>query len=365
MMSNVTPRRYRVIQWYTGQIAQEQIRLISQARDIDLVGGVCKSSAKKGMDLGLIAGIQPLGVVAIHDPEKGLAIDADIVLLAPAAPEFNLIERILESGKNVISLLGPWDVRAVPEYRRLHDAAVANGVSLFGSGNIPGMVNDFLPIVLSGFLQNIRYIHAGERNFHNHYSSAGVLQDQIGYGRPPEDHAATSSQGSAMRDGYLWSFHQSHHAMAKALGWLDQGETFESRMPESELALAAEDIEMAAAAFVIRKGTVAGVHYRIDSYIDGELRLTTGLQHSCRPGIAPGWRASEDEDEFYFEIDADPPIKGGWRMKEDECRLTGTVHLNAARNVNLIPHVVAAPAGNITFADLPLVVPVPMKAAKC
>lgn len=104
---------------------------------------------------------------------------------------------------------------------------------------------------------------------------------------------------------------------------------------------------------------MAGVRYRIDSFIDGEPRLSTELEHSCRPGVAPGWRGGYDEPEFFFEIDADPPISGGWRMVEDDgTERTGTVRLNAARNVNLIPAVVAARPGHITFDELPLVRPV-------
>ena len=63
---------YRVIQWYTGSIASEQIRLIARHPELTLAGAVVHHEEKVGRDAGEIAGIAPLGVEARRQWGRGL-----------------------------------------------------------------------------------------------------------------------------------------------------------------------------------------------------------------------------------------------------------------------------------------------------
>ena len=95
---------YRVIQWYTGSIASEQIRLIAQHPELTLVGTVVHHEEKVGRDAGEIAGIAPLGVKAVGDGADVLGLDADVVLYNSPFERYEEILQILAAGKNLQNL---------------------------------------------------------------------------------------------------------------------------------------------------------------------------------------------------------------------------------------------------------------------
>ena len=55
---------YRVIQWYTGSIAREQIRLVRQHPELELVGAVVHHEDKVGKDTTRVCGSTPRSPVA-------------------------------------------------------------------------------------------------------------------------------------------------------------------------------------------------------------------------------------------------------------------------------------------------------------
>ncbi len=94
---------YRVIQWYTGSIARQQIRLIQQHPDLELVGAVVHHQDKAGKDIGEILRGKPIGIETIGDLEVALGLDADVVLYNAPFERYDEIIRILASGKNVVT----------------------------------------------------------------------------------------------------------------------------------------------------------------------------------------------------------------------------------------------------------------------
>ena len=68
---------YRVIQWYTGSIAREQIRLIQRHSELELVGAVVHHEDKVGRDVGEIAAGETIGVRAIGSADDALKLEAD------------------------------------------------------------------------------------------------------------------------------------------------------------------------------------------------------------------------------------------------------------------------------------------------
>ena len=79
---------YRVVQFFTGVIARENIRLIAADPQLELVGAVVHSESKDGVDVGEIAGIEAMGVRATRDVEQILAMEADCVLYN--APRYDI-----------------------------------------------------------------------------------------------------------------------------------------------------------------------------------------------------------------------------------------------------------------------------------
>ncbi|MGE0387738.1 MAG: dihydrodipicolinate reductase [Gammaproteobacteria bacterium] len=354
----VPMRTYRVIQWFTGQIACEQVRLMARNPRFEIVGAVCHHADKHGCDLGELAGIGPLGVRATANPGEALALDADIVLYNPIDHEIDPIEAILRSGKNVISIMGPWDISAKAHYRRLDEAARAAGVTFHGAGNMPGMLNDVVPAMLSGWTADVQHVWTRERSYHGTYRSADVLARILGYGKPLSEHGPQSAAGAALIDSYVGSFDQAHRSMAFALGVLVEGARWESRLTGYEVAPAPETFTIDTCGLRIEAGTVAGFRYEITSFLDGAPWAVIEVEHVARLALGPQWRGTLEEPEFAVRIRGRPVLEmtfGTVTRDSDPQATMGLVELNAARMVNLIPAVVEAIPGAKSFIDLPIV----------
>ena len=63
---------------------------------------------KDGRDVGELIGRDPIGVTATNDVDALLSTDADCVIYSPMLADHAVVERILRSGKNVVTPLGWW-----------------------------------------------------------------------------------------------------------------------------------------------------------------------------------------------------------------------------------------------------------------
>ena len=135
----------RVIQWATGAMGKSCLRAVLDHPQMELVGLFVYGDNKVGRDAGDIARRPLTGVLATQDVEEILALDADVVIhcarLAPpyGSHDADLI-RLLESGKNVISING----YSRPHYwggarlAALEAACAKGGSSLMAAGLNPG-----------------------------------------------------------------------------------------------------------------------------------------------------------------------------------------------------------------------------------
>jgi 4-hydroxy-tetrahydrodipicolinate reductase len=132
-------KKLKIIQWYTGEIARHQIRVIAASPSMELVGAYVHHEEKNGVDAGEIAGIDPLGVRATNNIEEILAVDADCVLYNPPTERYSEIIPILASGKNVISIIAGWNPKKRNCYQAVLDACETGQSSLYGTGLNPGL----------------------------------------------------------------------------------------------------------------------------------------------------------------------------------------------------------------------------------
>lgn len=368
----VTTRKYRVIQWFTGQIACEQVRLMARNPQFEIVGAVCHNPKKDGVDLGQLAGIGPLGITVTANPEDVLALDADIALINPIDQSTETLETIIHSGKNAISIMGPWDVTLIAEHTRLDAAARAAGVSFAGAGNMPGMLNDVVPAMLSGWTADVRSVWTRERSYQGNYASKEVLDQILGYGWPIGEHGPGSSAGEALIAGYVGAFDQAHHALAITLGAVNDKAKWETRLTDYEAVAAPETYAIEACGLVIKKGTVAGFRYVITSFIDGEPWAIIEVEHTSRLALGPAWRQSIEDHEWTIRIAGQPNLEmtfgadlRGQMPGDLEHTMDPLVKLNAARMVNLVPSVVEASPGFKTFAELPIITALNTRLGRC
>jgi hypothetical protein len=134
-------RPVRAVIYGAGTMGLLATRLLSE-KGVQVVGGIARSPAKVGVDLGVLAGIAPLGVPVRADAESVLGTTRpDVVLHATSSfmPEiYDQLALCVVNGANVVTLseeaLYPWN--SSPALSAGIDAlAKANAVTVTGGGH--------------------------------------------------------------------------------------------------------------------------------------------------------------------------------------------------------------------------------------
>lgn len=144
-------KKYRVIQWATGNIGSRALRTVIEHPELELVGLYVSSPAKAGKDAGELAGIAPCGIKATSSVDELVALDADCVLYMRQGTDIDEVCRLLASGKNIVTTRGDF------HHPRTMDSAVRDRVeaacregntSIYSTGSSPGFVTEALSIPL-------------------------------------------------------------------------------------------------------------------------------------------------------------------------------------------------------------------------
>ncbi len=181
----------RAIMYGLGRVNRLATRLLLE-KGVHVVAAVTRPGPKVGCDLGEVAEIgRTLDVVVTDDPEIGLSVTADIVMVG-VHDDFermtNIFRHCLSRGLNVLSVGAhhsyPW--RMAPEWtRELDSLAKANGVTISASGNQDlFMIN--LPAMMSGVCHRIEAItHRSLSNVNNfgaevaHVAHVGLTREEF------------------------------------------------------------------------------------------------------------------------------------------------------------------------------------------
>jgi hypothetical protein len=342
--------KHRVIQWATGGVGCAAIQGIVNHPELELVGCWVHSRAKDGRDAGELAGIAPLGITATRDVDALLGLDADCVLYSPVFPDATLVERILRTGKNIVTPLGwffPWRGQ---DFAAIEVACHVAGVTLHGTGIHPGGITERFPLMLSALSGSITHVRAEEFSDIRTYNAAGVISDIMLFGKTPEE-AAQSPMVSFLATGFF----QSIDMVAAALGvTLDEPKT-----TRHEIAVATQPV--ASPIGDIAPGRVAAQRFTWQASVGGASFMTVrtnwfmGQQH-----LDPAWTFGPEGERFEVEIQGDPPVKVSFRglhpaSIEEGLRRNRGIVATAMHCVNAIPYVCRAAPGIRTYLDLPLV----------
>ena len=343
---------YRVVQWATGAQGTEAIRAILDSPHFELAGVKVYSDGKHGVDAGVLAGRDPVGVLATTHVDEVLAIDADCVAYFPRNTSLAEVCRILASGKNVVTTAFLFHPYRLPDTERaaLLAACEQGGTSVHGTGLNPGTLSGVLPLALSGMSRRIERITLQERADWSFYESTGITFDNMRFGRPPDEVTEEASEFLAFNSGI---FKEEVWLIGDALGaGLDEVTT------TVDVVAAREDHEI----FGIRlaAGTTAGQRWRWTGRRDGaplveiETLWTVGGEYPDQwPTPQHGWTLT---------VEGDPSMRAHFLTLASFERVVPIhEHVRAAsiatamQALNAIPAVVAAPPGIATMADLPLV----------
>lgn len=341
-------RKYRVIQWATGNVGSRALRTVIEHPDLELVGLWVSSEGKVGKDAGELAGLgADTGVKATNTAADLIALDADCVLYMRQGTDWDELSAILASGKNVVTTRGDFHYPAMiaPENRtRVEDACKAGNSSIYSTGSSPGFITEAFVIPLLSLARRHELLIIDEFADCSSRNSPEMLFQIMGFGQP----MAPFDQRRA--DHLKGDFGSSLSQIAEAIGLpLDRIEA------KGELSAAKNTFEIAAG--TIEAGTV------------GAMRTTISGWHKDREVVrfrANWYVTAEIEDDGWNLRDS------GWRVQTagdtpllvdvhfpvpEEDYAAFTPGLTAHRPVNAIPVVCAAAPGIRTTSDLPQIIP--------
>lgn len=337
---------YRVIQWATGAMGKTCLRAVIDHPDLELAGLKVYNPKKAGADAGDIARRDPTGVRAVTDIEDILKLDADLVIHAPritppAGSHDEDIQRLLASGKNVISING----HTYPQhwggdhFKAFDDACKKGGTSLLGAGLNPGYAMEKLAAAATGLCTRLDHVQVSETVLCNTIPSPEYIFDVLGFGSKP---------GEVDPNDPKWPPAQMLNVMFTEVvaQMVDRLERPLDRVETAHKMFAAEkDIETAAG--VVPAGTVSHTGWRWLGVSEDETLVT----------LAIDWMMDgahlEDPDESLWkvEISGAPNIRIRLDMTEPEDIKAKTVAEQygvAGAVINSIPLVCNAPPGVVT-----------------
>lgn len=348
--SATATKRYRVVQWATGNVGSRALRRAIEHPALEVVGVWVHSADKVGRDAGTLAGIDPIGVAATNSIDEVLALKPDCVLYMPHVCNYDEICRILESGSNVVTtrmeLQNPAALdRAI--CARIEAACQRGNSSIHATGSSPGFITEAMPIVLASIQRRLDCLRIDEFADCSSRISPEMLFDMMGFGKAP------GPAGEGQLEHARLCFAPSLQLVASALGM--PIERFEVQGAQG---LARRDIHIAAG--VVPAGTVAATRTTVSGirngktlmvctttwFVSTDVDTTDGLEWEFRS--PSGWHVRLDGDcPIDLSISFPVPLENYAEM---------TPGLTAHRPVNAVPYVCEAPAGIRTTVDLPQII---------
>ncbi len=340
---------YRVIQWATGGVGRAAVAGVLAHPQLELAGCWVHSQDKVGRDVGELCGLEPVGVTASGDVDALLAMEADCVVYCPVMPDPTLVQRLLESGKNVVTPLN-WFYSRGRDVTALEAACRAGSSTLHGTGIHPGGITERFPLMVSALSSAITHVRAEEFSDIRTYGAPAVISDIMLFGKTPRE-AAASPMVQFLGQGFL----QSMDMVADELGFAVDPE------PRSLHEVAVATRPIASPIGEIAPGLVAAQRFTWQHTVGGEPVITVrvnwfmGEEH-----LEPGWCFGPEGERFEVEITGDPSSHvtfHGWHPDSIAAGLQRNPGIVATANhcVSAIPYVCRAEPGVCSYLDLPLI----------
>lgn len=344
---------HRVIGWGTGAIGREMLTTILDHRsDLKIVGARVYSDDKHGVDIGMLLGRDPIGVVTTTDVDAILAIDADCVLYTPRNAVIDEVCAILASGKNVATtafLFHPKRI-AAQDRDRVAQACRTGNTSVHGSGLNPGNLSGVLPLALSGMSRTIETLTLQERADWSVYESTSITFDNMAFGQPVEDIDPSANEflafTSALFEEQVWFIAD------------ELGADIDEVVAQVEAVPAVGDHQIFDR--MLLAGTTAGQRWTWsgrragESLVEIEALWTVGGEYPKHwPRPEHGWTLT---------IEGDPSMRAHFftlasfsRAATMEEHVRSANVATAMQVLNAVSAVCDAPAGFVTSAALPLI----------
>ncbi len=333
---------YRVVQWSTGNIGKRALGILLDRDDFDVVGVHATGAEKVGRDAGALADRPPTGVTATADVDALLDLAPDCVNYMPRAVDYELVQRMLRRGINVVTtgdfLTGTHHPVELPA---LEEAARQGRATFLGTGFEPGFIN-----VVAGFLTGacprVHSVKLVETLDCTTYPIQDVWK-VLGFGKPPRE-PVTHLDPATQRYGL--GYFETLDMIATMLGAeLDSKEAF------VEPAVLTRDLDLGWVHYAA--GTAGGQRRTYRGYRGGrpvvELAICWTMSDDA---LEPQWT---DPTGFSVVIEGEPRVDATIRFgKPGEDVMTVLMDSTAVAAVNAIPFLCEARPGVITPIDLPI-----------
>lgn len=339
-------RRYRVIQWATGNIGMRSLKAVIGHPRLELVGLWVSSPEKAGRDAGELCGLAPVGVKATNSIKDMIAQDADCVLYMRQGTNLDEICALLESGKNVVTTRGDFHhPRTMKEEARERvEAACRKGrTSIYSTGSSPGFITEALALPLLSLSRRHECLTIDEYADLASRNSPDLLFNVMGYGVSP-------GQFDQRKVEYV------KHDFAASLGQIADaiGLPVDKFEAVGEMSAARNTVKIAAG--TIEKGTVGAQRITITGLRAGKPVMCFRANWYCTRDIEhQDWNLRESG--WRVRIEGDTPLDVNITFPvtpEEYPRFTPG--LTAHRAVNAVPAVCEAAPGIRTTVDLPNIV---------
>jgi hypothetical protein len=333
----VLSEQLRVVQWTTGKVGSAAVRGIVDHPLLELVGCYAYSAGKVGLDVGELAGISPIGVVATGDIDVLVGLHPDCVSYTPYRPDFDHVVRILESGIDVVTSMYMLGGVGYGEdvHQRILAATQRGQSSLYASGIYPGHA-PIVALAASAMCTRIERISVLESLDMSGYANEQMFR-AMSIDRPVDD-----PEAPAMIEAMCGSFKEQVRVMAQALS-----------IPLDDMAFAAEfgaANETTDFGFMtIRKGHIAGFKGVVSGMSAGRPVVQCGFVWKVGHDMTPNWPV---EDGYVLEIHGEPSVRV--RLEPIGPHFDGALS-TAMPIVNAIPQVVKARSGILNVGELAFV----------
>jgi 4-hydroxy-tetrahydrodipicolinate reductase len=351
---NLSP--LRIFQVATGNLGSEMIGRIVKHPDLELVGLHCYTPEKIGRDAGDIVGLAPLGVSATGTIDEIIAARPDVLTFHGVFPDFDLYERVLEAGINVVTTADwitghhrdqncPHPSGKLPSVV-LEEACQRGRATFYGTGMNPGL-NHVLGIIHSCDVAEMTFVSVTESVDSSCHHSVGSWEN-CGFARPVDDPAIPRMLEVGTRvyaDGV--------YLLADCFGVeLDGPPEF-----TYELGAVIEDVDLGW--YFMPQGTLGACRLRYLGSVDGIPRIEAVIELSMTKKTSPQIKVKGC---YITRIEGDPCIyskhvilpKPGADISDPSTVASIGMTITGMPALNSIRAVVDAPPGCITSADLPL-----------
>jgi 4-hydroxy-tetrahydrodipicolinate reductase len=321
----------RVIAWGSGYLGTHGLRQIIAHPGLELVGMQVWSAGKVGQDAGVLAGGEPIGVIATNDHRALLDLKADCIIYFASTvgrDEDAVAEVVpfLEAGTNVVSI-SHFDLQ-YPKYGRpelvdpIVDACARGGSSFLITGEEPGFAfGQHLFTLLSTF-GRVDGISIIEMSMVQLYAGRDSLLLYGFNGSPQEKPPMFTDQVGA-----AWH-------LATLRGIADFVGVEIDDITQSWDAAASDHPVETAAFGTVDAGRTTGARWTVQAHVGGRPFLTYQKILRLSPDVAPHWPSSalgiEPGVVHKIEIEGDVAISEEVFRPKRGISATPTIAVNAA-----------------------------------